>query len=72
MWKAASQAVRDEEETKKKLCDNLNQLVCLFSFVLLIFCLPFSQYYTDVEYFVYCILNRSKKAQPLNLQDWRS
>ncbi|KAG1354761.1 hypothetical protein COCNU_07G008730 [Cocos nucifera] len=27
VWEAASQAVRDEEETKKKLCDDLNQLV---------------------------------------------
>ncbi|OAY74700.1 stress response protein NST1 [Ananas comosus] len=26
-WEAAAQAVRDEEEAKKKLCDDLNQLV---------------------------------------------
>ncbi|KAG1362458.1 hypothetical protein COCNU_10G006770 [Cocos nucifera] len=27
VWEAAAQAVRDEEETKKKLCDDLNQLI---------------------------------------------
>ncbi|XP_038979315.1 uncharacterized protein LOC103697091 [Phoenix dactylifera] len=27
VWEAASQAVWDEEETKKKICDDLNQLV---------------------------------------------
>ncbi|XP_038974606.1 uncharacterized protein LOC103702798 isoform X2 [Phoenix dactylifera] len=27
VWEVAAQAVRDEEETKKKLCDDLNQLI---------------------------------------------
>uniref|UniRef100_A0A8N4IBU2 Uncharacterized protein LOC105037215 n=1 Tax=Elaeis guineensis var. tenera TaxID=51953 RepID=A0A8N4IBU2_ELAGV len=27
VWEAAAQTVRDEEETKKMLCDDLNQLI---------------------------------------------